>query len=414
MTALKQYLIITFNYWSFTITDGALRMLVVLHFHQLGYSALEVAMLFLFYEFFGVVTNLVGGWLGARIGLNKTMNIGLFLQIMALSMLLLPEQYLLIPWVMTAQAVSGIAKDLNKMSAKSAIKSLVDSSHSSKLYRWVAFLTGSKNTLKGVGFFIGGALLTAYSFQGAILIMAIVLSAVWIVSILLLKQDIGKARFKPKFRDIFSKSHSINILSAARLFLFASRDVWFVVALPVFLSQQLNWAHAEVGAFFACWVIGYGIVQAIAPSITHRKNSSNSRSVNNKSLLIFWASVLTLVPAAIALSFDYFDVTWVIIIGLLIFAVAFAINSALHSYLIVHFASDEGVSLDVGFYYMANAMGRLVGTVLSGVVYQFFGLVACISISASFLMVTVLITLALKFEDSNSQDSNSQNSSSTV
>ena len=249
MTALKQYLIITFNYWSFTITDGALRMLVVLHFHQLGYSALEVAMLFLFYEFFGVVTNLVGGWLGARIGLNKTMNIGLFLQIMALSMLLLPEQYLLIPWVMTAQAVSGIAKDLNKMSAKSAIKSLVDSSHSSKLYRWVAFLTGSKNTLKGVGFFIGGALLTAYSFQGAILIMAIVLSAVWIVSILSLKQDIGKARFKPKFRDIFSKSHSINILSAARLFLFASRDVWFVVALPVYLSQQLNWAHAEVGAF---------------------------------------------------------------------------------------------------------------------------------------------------------------------
>lgn len=404
MSSLKQYLIITFNYWSFTITDGALRMLVVLYFHQLGYSALEVAMLFLFYEFFGVVTNLVGGWLGARIGLNKTMNIGLFLQIMALSMLLLPESYLLIPWVMAAQAISGIAKDLNKMSAKSAIKTLVDSSHSSKLYRWIAFLTGSKNALKGAGFFIGGSLLTAFSFQGAILIMAVVLSVVWVLSLLLLKQDIGRAQFKPKFRDIFSKSHSINILSAARLFLFASRDVWFVVALPVYLSQQLNWTHTEVGAFFAFWIIGYGIVQAISPTITHRKKTAGDQSVNNKSLLITWACLLTLIPITIALLFNHFSVTWVLIVGLLIFAFVFAINSALHSYLIIHFATDEGVSLDVGFYYMANAMGRLVGTVLSGVVYQYFGLVACIWISASFLLINLLISFALKYDNSDSKN----------
>ena len=65
-TMASQYLVITGNYWAFTLTDGALRMLVVLHFHQLGYSPLQVAMLFLFYEVFGVVTNLVGGWLGGK------------------------------------------------------------------------------------------------------------------------------------------------------------------------------------------------------------------------------------------------------------------------------------------------------------------------------------------------------------
>ena len=241
-SGVRQYLLVTGNYWAFTLTDGALRMLVVLHFHALGYSPLQIALLFLFYELFGVVTNLVGGWLGARLGLNRTMNLGLALQVVALAMLLLPAPSLTVAWVMAAQALSGIAKDLNKMSAKSAIKLLVPGEAQGALYRWVALLTGSKNALKGVGFFLGGALLSALGFRLAVGVMALLLALVWLSSVLLLKKDLGKARAKPKFRDLFSKSPAINRLSAARLFLFGARDVWFVVALPVFLATALGWA----------------------------------------------------------------------------------------------------------------------------------------------------------------------------
>ncbi|WP_277253150.1 organoarsenical effux MFS transporter ArsJ, partial [Neptunomonas phycophila] len=257
--AIRQYLVVTGNYWAFTLTDGALRMLVVLHFHSLGYSPLDIALLFLFYEVFGVITNLVGGWIGAHMGLNRTMNIGLALQVAALAMLLVPSSWLTVMWVMAAQALSGIAKDLNKMSAKSSIKLLVPPEAEGKLYYWVALLTGSKNTLKGIGFFLGGFLLSVLGFSGAVASMAGALAIVWILSILLLKRDLGKAKNKPKFRDIFSKSPAINILSAARMFLFGARDVWFVVALPVFLSQTLDWNHSQTGGFLALWVIGYGI-----------------------------------------------------------------------------------------------------------------------------------------------------------
>ncbi len=251
--ALRQYLLITGNYWAFTLTDGALRMLVVLYFYQLGYGALAIAMLFLFYEFFGVVTNLLGGWLGARLGLNRTMNIGLGLQIVALAMLLVPQAWLTIPWMMAAQALSGIAKDLNKMSAKSAVKTLVpkDAAQAGQtLYRYVALLTGSKNALKGIGFFLGGALLSLLGFAGAITAMAAVLTLVWLSSLLFLKAELGQAKNKPKFSELFSKSRAVNILSAARLFLFAARDIWFVVALPVYLASQFGWDHWQVGAFW--------------------------------------------------------------------------------------------------------------------------------------------------------------------
>jgi len=248
---IRQYIMVTGNYWAFTLTDGALRMLVVLYFHGLGYSPLAIAMLFIFYEVFGVVTNLIGGWLGARLGLNKTMNVGLFIQIVALSMLLLPSSFLTVPWVMAAQALSGIAKDLNKMSAKSAIKLLVPNSTSaeSQLYKWVALLTGSKNALKGVGFFLGGALLSLLGFSGAVLAMVLALSTIWVVSVIYLKKDLGKAKNTPKFTAIFAKSRAVNYLSAARMFLFGARDIWFVVALPVFLTTQFAWDHWYVGGF---------------------------------------------------------------------------------------------------------------------------------------------------------------------
>ncbi len=389
---IRQYLIITGNYWAFTLTDGALRMLVVLHFHQLGFSPLSLAMLFLFYEIFGVITNLIGGWLGARIGLNKTMNIGLGLQVFALLALTVPTAMLTVPWVMAAQALSGIAKDLNKMSAKSSIKTLVPAGAEGTLYQWVALLTGSKNALKGVGFFLGGVLLTLLGFSGAVLLMASLLLLVWLGSVITLKQDLGKAKNKPKFSEIFSKSSSVNVLSAARLFLFGARDVWFVVALPVFLSQTLGWSPHDVGSFFAAWVMAYGVVQSLAPYLTGKKAG---QVPDGKSAFI-WTLPLACVPAAIAIAMSYGQNLQPIIIGgLFLFGVLFAINSSLHSYLIVSYAKDDGASLDVGFYYMSNAMGRLLGTVLSGWVFQLAGLAACLWISAAFIAIASLISTAL-------------------
>ncbi|MFC7419846.1 organoarsenical effux MFS transporter ArsJ [Iodobacter arcticus] len=389
---IRQYLIITGNYWAFTLTDGALRMLVVLHFHQLGFSPLSLAMLFLFYEIFGVITNLVGGWLGARIGLNKTMNIGLGLQVIALLALTVPTAMLTVPWVMAAQALSGIAKDLNKMSAKSSIKTLVPAGAEGRLYQWVALLTGSKNALKGVGFFLGGVLLTLLGFSGAVLLMASLLLLVWLASVITLKEDLGRAKNKPKFSEIFSKSRSVNVLSAARLFLFGARDVWFVVALPVFLSQTLGWSPHDVGSFFAAWVIAYGVVQSFAPYLTGKK----AEQVPDGKSAFIWALPLALVPAGIAIAMNYRQNLQAIIIGgLFLFGVLFAINSSLHSYLIVSYAKDDGASLDVGFYYMSNAMGRLLGTVLSGWVFQSAGFAACLWISAVFIALAAVISTAL-------------------
>ncbi|MEZ8020649.1 organoarsenical effux MFS transporter ArsJ [Vibrio splendidus] len=390
--SVRQYMLVTFNYWNFTITDGALRMLVVLYFYDLGYSSLEIASLFLFYEFFGVVTNLIGGWLGARLGLNKTMNIGLGMQVVALGMLAVPSAMLTIPWVMTAQALSGIAKDLNKMSAKSSIKTLVPDEQQSSLYKWIAILTGSKNALKGAGFFIGGLLLSTIGFQYAVLAMAAVLTLVFIGSLVSLEADMGKAKTKPKFKQIFSKSESINILSAARMFLFGARDVWFVIALPIYLGSVFGWDHSWVGGFLAAWTIAYGFVQGIAPKITGKAQGK----VPDGHVALLWAGALAIVTAGIAYAVQ---IGWqpelVIIGGLMVFGAIFAVNSSLHSYLIVSYAKGDGVSLDVGFYYMANAMGRLIGTILSGLVFQMAGLSACLWVSFAFLAITTVISLRL-------------------
>ncbi|WP_346797681.1 organoarsenical effux MFS transporter ArsJ [Halomonas sp. Bachu 37] len=387
---VRQYLLITGNYWAFTLTDGALRMLVVLYFHQLGYSPLEVAMLFLFYEAFGVVTNLVGGWLGARLGLNRTMNMGLGLQIVALGMLLVPAGMLTVAWVMAAQALSGIAKDLNKMSAKSAVKVLVPSDSvnaQGALYHWVAMLTGSKNALKGLGFFLGGLLLSLIGFQGAVLAMALMLAFVLGLSLWRLRADIGRQKVKPKFSEVFSKSRAINVLSAARLCLFASRDVWFVVALPVFLYDQHGWSHWTVGGLLAIWVIGYGGVQTQAPKLT-RLLHGGARAVTAG-----WASALAVLAILLAL-LPLVQVGW-LVAGLLAFGVLFAINSSWHSYLIVHYARADGVSMDVGFYYMANAMGRLLGTLLSGWLYMAYGLSACLWVASALVAASACMALAL-------------------
>jgi MFS family permease len=395
-SAVKQYLLITTNYWFFTLTDGALRMLVLLYFYQLGYAPFAIAVLFLFYEVFGVITNLVGGWLGARIGLNKTMNIGLLMQVVALLMLSAPEHYLTVVWVMLAQALSGIAKDLNKMSAKSSIKSLVPAKDNNQqqggLFRWVAYLTGSKNALKGCGFFLGAFLLSSVGFSLAMLLMASVLAVIFLLSLCTLQGDLGKAKQKIKFKQMFSNEASLNYLAAARLFLFAARDVWFVVALPIFLVSNLGWQHTDVGMFMALWIIGYGIIQSSTPKFFIKKNQHN---IDGK-LLSFWGGTLAVVTLLLSIGLFYaadlnIKLETLLIGGLFVFGAVFAINSALHSYVIVAMAKEEGTSMDVGFYYMANALGRLLGTVLSGVLYQFTNLVTCLVISALFAGVSALL-----------------------
>ena len=390
-TQTKHYATITAGYWAFTLTDGAIRMLVVLYFHLLGYSPLEVAMLFLFYEFFGIVTNLVGGWLGARLGLNVTMHIGMALQIIALLMLTVTDSMLSVVYVMLAQALSGIAKDLNKMSAKSGVKSLVKTAKDDpKLFKWVAVLTGSKNALKGVGFFLGAFLLDLFGFRSALLVLAAGLLVVLLITYGLLPHEMGKAKNKPKFSQVFSQSREINWLSAARFFLFGARDIWFVVALPVFLYEKLGWSFSQVGSFIALWVIAYGIVQALTPNLL-RQHQPTGKSA---SLLAF---VLALVPAGIALALmQGWSPSTTIIIGLMVFGVVFAINSAVHSYLILAYAKHDKVALNVGFYYMANAGGRLTGTVLSGLIYQQAGMVACLWVSGVFVLVAMGLSLPLK------------------
>jgi predicted MFS family arabinose efflux permease len=391
--SLRNYLVVTGGYWAFTITDGAIRMLVVLYFHLLGYSPFEVATLFLFYEFFGIVTNLVGGWLGARIGLNLTMHIGMGMQVVALAALTVPDAWLSVPYVMAAQALSGIAKDLNKMSAKASVKTLSGSGGESKLFKYVAVLTGSKNALKGAGFFVGAALLDWIGFRVALAVLAGMLLMVLVVTGVLLPSGVGKMKSKPKFTQVFSKVPAINWLSAARFFLFGSRDVWFVVGLPVFLYDVLRWNFAWVGAFLALWVIGYGFVQAAAPRLlrrSHHGQGPGGGTARN------WAFLLVFLPAGIALALGQgWDPQAVLILGLILFGIVFAINSAVHSYLILAYSDFDKVSMNVGFYYMANAGGRLVCTLLSGWVYQTQGLEGCLWWSAGFVLAAALLSLGL-------------------
>jgi MFS family permease len=390
---LRNYLVVTGGYWAFTITDGAIRMLVVLYFHLLGYSPFEVAMLFLFYEFFGIVTNLVGGWLGARIGLNLTMHIGMGLQVLALSLLTVPDPWLSVAYVMFAQALSGIAKDLNKMSAKASVKAMVKDGAQSKLFKWVAVLTGSKNALKGGGYFIGAALLEMVGFRAALAILAVMLLLVLIVTAVVLPGGVGKMKSKPKFTQVFSKTAAINWLSAARFFLFGSRDVWFVVGLPVFLYEALGWSFTLVGGYLALWVIGYGMVQASVPRLIKRSHHGQGPGGGSARL---WAFVLALFPSAIAIGLQMgWPADYVLVIGLILFGVVFAINSAVHSYLILAYSDHEKVAMNVGFYYMANAGGRLLGTVLSGLIYQLHGLIGCLWFSAGFVILAAVFSFGL-------------------
>ena len=397
MSALRNYALVTIAYWAFTLTDGALRMLVLMHFHALGYTPVELAFLFVLYEFFGVVTNLVGGWVAAQMGLRVTLLSGLALQVLALMMLglLAPgwSKLTSVAYVMGAQSLSGIAKDLTKMSAKSTIKVLIPKDQSSSLFRWVAILTGSKNALKGAGFFLGGFLLTALGYRYALFAMAAALLLVLLGSTLSLPRELGKQKAKSKFKGLFSKSAEINVLSAARFFLFGARDVWFVVGVPVFLSANLGWSFTQVGTFLALWTIGYGVVQSFAPRLIGRFTGGHAPQGRAAQVLAF---VLCATTALVALALlQGLSPTAVLVGGLGVFGFVFAVNSSVHSYLILAYSDGDKVAMNVGFYYMANAGGRLMGTLLSGVLFQAAGVTGCLWGSVAFAAAAGVLSLLL-------------------
>jgi len=401
---LSAYIAVTAAYWAFMLTDGALRMLVLLHFHELGFHPIQLAYLFLLYEFMGVVTNLSAGWVAARFGLTKTLYGGLALQIVALVGL----SQLDADWgvtasvifVMAAQGLSGVAKDLAKMSAKSAVKLLAPSEGHGHLFKWVAALTGSKNAVKGFGFLLGAALLALFGFDAAVLAMAGALGLILAAVAAFMPAGLPKGRSKAKFSEVFSKDPDINRLSAARFFLFGARDVWFVVGIPIYFHAVFSDGTPDgarkafflVGGFMALWIIGYGVVQASAPKLLRASTKSLADIVG---MARFWVAALTAIPALLAvaaygagvgLDVEGAEVaapwlTPVLIVGLLAFGAVFALNSSLHSFLILAFSKSERVTMDVGFYYMSNAAGRLAGALLSGLSYQFGGLVACLAVA---------------------------------
>ena len=392
----RHYAIVTAAYWGFTLTDGALRMLVLLHFYRLGYSPFTLAFLFLLYEAMGVVANLIGGWLATRYGIQRMLVVGLCTQIVGFVLLsqLSPSWTVTmsVAWVVLAQGVCGVAKDLTKISAKSAIK-LTAGTASGQLFKWVAWFTGSKNAMKGVGFFLGGLLLDSLGFQISLWAMASLLALVLVGVVAFVPPRMGKAQASKSVRELFAKSRAVNLLAAARVALFGARDVWFVVGVPVFLYAS-GWTFTMVGGFLAAWTIGYGLVQALAPALVKRSDDGLSREVPAAR---WWSALLAVVPMvlamAVALKVPHLD--WVVVVGLGVFGFAFAVNSSVHSYLILAFAGSEKAAEDVGFFYAANALGRFFGTLMSGLLYQWGGLLYSLCGSAAMLTACWLITLAL-------------------
>ena len=406
---LAAYGAVTAAYWAFMLSDGALRMLVLLHFHILGFSPVQLAYLFLLYELAGIITNYSAGWIATRFGLTRTLYAGLGLQIAALLALAMLDPGWAIGaslvYVMVVQGVSGVAKDLAKMASKSAVK-LLAPAEGDGLFRWVAALTGSKNAVKGLGFLLGSGLLATLGFGPAVLAMAAVLAAILVGVLIGMPDGLPAGRKGPRLREVWSLDPDINRLALARLFLFGARDVWFVVGIPVYFYAILSDGTAEgnraafflIGGFMALWIILYGAVQAAAPQVLRAGRRPASALVAEARR---WALRLTFIPAALALlAWLAGDpapwLTAALIAGLLLFGAVFAINSALHSWLILDFAQDVRVSMDVGFYYMANAAGRLLGTLLSGLSYQWGGLSLCLATAAALLGLSTISAARLR------------------
>ena len=391
--SLSQYLTVTGSYWGFTLSDGALRILVLFHFFTLGYSPFTLALLFLLYEAAGIIANLGGGWLATRFGISRMLLLGMALQVLGLMLLscLDPafDPVFSVIWVLAAQGLAGLAKDITKTASKSAIK-VVQIDEGEGLFRWVAWFTGSKNAMKGLGFLLGGVMLATIGFRGGLWLMAGLLGLLAVLVAVTLPAKLGAGVSSRTIRELFSKSSAVNTIAVARIFLFGARDIWFVVALPVFLYAN-GWSFWEVGGFLAIWTILYGGVQGIAPAIMRVTTAGTVSWVGT----VGWAVALMLVPLGLfGFMMVKLDVS-VLISGLLVFGFVFAVNSSLHSFLIVAYAGSKKAAEDIGFYYAANAAGRLAGTFLSGFFYQQGGLLACLAGSALLLVITALVVTRL-------------------
>ncbi|MHC4375235.1 MAG: organoarsenical effux MFS transporter ArsJ [Planctomycetota bacterium] len=388
------YLRVSLGYGAFTLTDGALRMLVLLHLHAVGCSPLEIAGILAVYELLGVVTNLAAGGLGARLGLKPLISSGLALQALALGGLALLGEVPALTGLLITQGVSGVAKDLVKTGAKSSVKRLAPDGEGGPLLRWVAWLTGSKNALKGAGFFLGGALLAWVGFVGACWSLAGIVLAGACVALPSLPRLSSKQGRDARRAGV--PSAQIRWLSAARMFLFASRDAWFAVALPLYLRAALGWSLESVGAFLAAWVVAYGFVQASAPRWLGGRSGGDARR-------LFACTAGLLAPLAalgLALALELAP-SWTVPAGLALYGLVFALCSALHSYLIVAYSEEASVAQRVGFYYSANALGRLGGTLASGALFQWAGsgregLLACLAGSAGCVLLAAALGLPLR------------------
>lgn len=393
----RHYLIVTASYWGFTLVDGALRMLVLFHFFRLGYSPFTLSFLFLLYEFAGIVANLSGGWFATRYGIPRMLAVGQALQVTGLLMLSALDPgwtaVASVAWVVMAQGIAGLAKDYTKTASKSAIKA-TSVEGAGQLFKWVAYFTGSKNAMKGVGFFFGGLLLDLLGFRAALWLMAAIVGVIFLLGFASLPRQLGKAKPSKTVRELFAKSRNVNLLALARVFMFGAREVWFMVGLPVFLYAA-GWTFIEVGSFLAAWTIAYGLIQALAPLLTARSSDGLSKEISYARI---WAGLLLVVPFFLALALrepHLWRPDIVLVIGLSIFGLPFAVNSSLHSYLILAYAGSEKAAEDVGFYYAANAAGRLIGILLSGALFQAGGMVACLLGSAVMLFVCWMVTFFL-------------------
>lgn len=389
---------VTTCYQGFTLSDGALRMLVLLHLHELGRTPLALVLVLLPYEVAGVFTNLLGGWLGARFGLKLPLLLGMFLQGCACLLLAADAAWLSIPYVMATQVLSGIAKDLAKTAAKSYVRTLApadDGADPHGLLRLVAWMTGSKNTTKGLGFFVGGALLATVGFRWTNAGMAVLLTTLLLGAFLLLPPMAGKA--KATLRSVTTQPAPVRWLAAARLFLFGSRDAWFSIALPLFLASTQQWPAPLVGTFLSVWVIGYGVVQAATPRLVRPRDPQHGAALVanvTATLLVPLLATALLLPTSLPTDL-------VLVVGLCVYGAVFALDSSLHSWLVLAVAGGDGTVERVGFYYAANSIGRLVGTVASGALFAAAGegstgLQGCLLAAAGMVALATLCTLPVR------------------
>jgi MFS family permease len=421
--ALRPFVIISSSYLLFTITDGAIRMIVLLHAYNKSFSALEVSITFTLYELAGVFTNLAAGFMGAKWGIKLTLISGLSLQLLSYGLLFAWQDDWTkresIIFVTVAQMFAGIAKDLTKLGGKTVTKLVTPEQKETHLFKLVSLITGWKNSLKGVGYFLGSALLSvSYELALGFMMGLVVLAMPW--AILGLDKSLGTAKKRnASWKEVFNlENRRLNILSLARLFLFASRDFWFEVPLPFFLRSPscdglgtsscllnencgngavcgesgfceninpgggcggLGLNRVVVGAFLGGYIILYGQVQAWTPQLV---TGPLKQTPPNKLTEVFWGlinCIPTLVMAIVmtwAPAFEAGDTAamtiWLIVV-IVTFAIIFAINSSIHSFLVVNYASKDKVAVSVGFYYMSNAIGRLLGTLGSGILYTYVG-----------------------------------------